>query len=153
MRRFLILGHKAPVDSSFSLSDLPGGAGRLDVLCRAVGASLFLSHGIRLDVETVLLIRNEIQIRFAGDQVRRINPDERSTAAIIRHALDAIGQEEIESTPGVYVSRRSLSDALDRLYQLEAAPILLHEDGAPAESYAFPENPAFIPLGPSRIHR
>jgi len=144
MRRFLILGHRAPLDASFSLDDLPGGAGRLDVLCRSIGASLLVSHGIRKDVETILLLRDAVHIRILGDRVKRLSPDERSTAGLLQRALDAAADEEIESTPGIFVSRRVLAEALDRLYQLECNPVVLHEKGEPVDAFAFPSDPAFI---------
>lgn len=144
MRRFLILGHKVPVSGEFTLNDLPGSAGRLDVLCRAVGASLFVSHGIRRDTEAILLIQDAIQIRIVGERVRRLNPDERSTAALLQQALQKAGSEEIESSPGIFASQATLSQALDRLYQLESHPILLHEEGTPASSFVMPRDPAFI---------
>jgi len=144
MRRFLIVAHKAPLEPAFSLDDLPGGAGRIDVLCRAIGASLFLSHGIRRDVETILVLRDAVQIRIVGGRVKRLNPDERSTAALIKHALAALDSEEVESTPGIFASRAGLSDALDRIYQLGARPVVLSEGGTPAESFDFPAEPAFI---------
>lgn len=144
MRRFVILGHKAPLDADFSLDDLPGGAGRLDVLCRALGASLFVSHGIRRDVEAILLLRNAVQIRVAGDAVKRLNPDERSTAALIRRAIGSLSDAETQSSPGIFVSRRTLPEALDRLFQLEASPVVLHEQGTPCDAFALPRNPAFI---------
>jgi len=144
MRRFMILGHKAPLTADFSLNDLPGGAGRIDVLCRALGSSLFVSHGIRKDVETILLLQNQLHIRVLGDRVKRLNPDERSTAALLRMAIEAAADEEVESTPGILVSRRTLPEALDRLYQLEADPIQLHEAGEPLDSFQMPSNPVFI---------
>lgn len=148
MRRFLILGHKAPIEPDFTLNDLPGAAGRLDVLCRAIGATLFLSHGIRRDVETSLLLQNSVCVRISGERVKRLNPDERSTAALIKHALNALADtsegEEVRSTPGIYVARRTLSAVIDRFIDQGAVPIMLHEDGERAETYAFPDNPAFI---------
>ncbi|TFH09934.1 MAG: tRNA (pseudouridine(54)-N(1))-methyltransferase TrmY [Candidatus Atribacteria bacterium] len=148
MRRFLILGHKAATEPDFTLNDLPGAAGRLDVLCRAIGASLFLSHGIRRDVEVSLLLQDSIHIRISGEYVKRLNPDERSTAALIKHALQALAEDssdnEVRSTPGITVSRRSLSGVLDTFLEANATPIVLHEEGEPAESYSFPKNPAFI---------
>jgi tRNA (pseudouridine54-N1)-methyltransferase len=144
MRRFLIVGHRVPIDSAFSLEDLPGGAGRLDVLCRAIGASLLVSHGIRENVETILLLQNSVHVRIRGERVKRLNPDERSTAALIQRALSALSDEEVESTPGIFVSRRTLSEALDRLYQLESDPIVLDERGTPVDTFTFPSNPAFI---------
>ena len=101
MRRFLILGHCAPIEPDFHLNDLPGGAGRLDVLCRAVGASLLVSHGIRTDVETILLLRNQVRIRIDGRHVKRLNPDERSTAALIRKALSTVANTDVASGNGV----------------------------------------------------
>jgi tRNA (pseudouridine54-N1)-methyltransferase len=168
MRRFLVLGHLAPVRPDFHLNDLPGGAGRIDVLCRAMGAALLLSHGIRSDVEAILLLRDSVRIRIAGDRVKRLNPDERSTAALIRRALrvfseasvvsdpgvasDAAGSEvsgearhkETQSTPGIFVSRCTLSGILDEWLERGDSPIVLHEDGVDAETYVFPSRPAFI---------
>ena len=144
MRRFLFLAHKVPLDGTFTLNDLPGSAGRIDLLCRALGASLFVSHGIRRDVEAILLVQNSVQIRVLGERVKHLNPDERSTAALIKRALEAQAEEEVESTPGIFVARRDLSEALDRLYQLEANPVVLHEDGADVDSFTFPPDPAFI---------
>ena len=163
MRRFLILGHNAPIRPDFHLSDLPGGAGRLDVLCRAIGASLLVSHGIRRDVETVLLLRNSVRIRIEGDRVKRLNPDERSTAALVRRALDAIsdagafgedaagsdvsgktGHEETQSTPGIFVSRCTLEEALAECLERGASPVVLDEGGSPFDSSALPRNPVFV---------
>ena len=144
MRRFLILGHNVPVHPDFHLNDLPGGAGRIDVLCRAIGASLLLSHGIRRDVETILLLQDSVRIRITGDRVKRLNPDERSTAALIRRALGVLADEEIESTPGIFVSRCTLSEAIDGLVEQGASPIVLDEDGLPFESFTFPRDPAFV---------
>jgi len=144
MRRFVILGHKAPITPDFHLNDLPGAAGRLDVLCRAIGASLFLSHGIRRDVETILLLQNAVRIRISGEHVKRLNPDERSTAALLRRALEALTDRETLSTPGILVAPSSLDQTLDLLIDEGAAPVMLHENGEPAQSFAFPENPAFI---------
>lgn len=148
MRRFLILGHRTPVEPDFTLNDLPGAAGRLDVLCRAIGATLFLSHGIRRDVETNLLLQNSVHIRISGEQVKRLNPDERSTAALIKHALKALADasvdEEVQSTPGIFVLRRTLSDVIDGFLLEHSVPVVLHEDGEQAETFSFPDDPAFI---------
>lgn len=144
MRRFLVLAHKVPVSGEFSLNDLPGTGGRIDVLCRAVGAALFVSHGIRRDVELSLLVQNAVQIRIAGDHVKRLNPDERSTAAILQLALRGAGLDEVETTPGVAASQATLGQVLDRLYQLGAHPVVLHEHGEPIEATHLPADSAFI---------
>lgn len=144
MRRFVILGHKAAVTPEFPLNDLPGSAGRMDVLCRAVGAAFFLSHDLRRDVEVTLLLQDKVQIRLVGKQLRHLNPDERSTAALLKRALEAMNEEEVESTPGIFVSPGNLSSSLDRLYQIGAHPIVLHEQGTPFNDFSIPEDPAFF---------
>lgn len=144
MRRFVILGHKVPVSGDFTLNDLPGSAGRLDVLCRAVGASLFVSHGIRRDTEVVLLIQNSVEIRIAGDRVRRLNPDERSTAALLQQALQQATDKELQASPGILVTRSSLESTLDGLARRGAHPVVLHEDGELLDPTMLPADPAFV---------
>jgi tRNA (pseudouridine54-N1)-methyltransferase len=144
MRRFVFLGHKVPLHGEFTLNDLPGAGGRLDVLCRAVGASLFVSHGIRSDVETTLLLQNAVQVRIQGDRVKRLNPDERSTAALLKRAIEAATGAETESTPGIFASRGGLVEALDRLRRCGANPVVLHENGTDVDGFTFPHDPAFI---------
>jgi len=144
MRRFVVLGHEAWTTPDFNLNDLPGSAGRMDVLCRAIGAAFFLSHGLRHDVELILLLQDKVQIRLVGDRVRRLNPDERSTAAILKHALERLAEDEVESSPGVFVRAGDLPSILDRLYQVGAHPVVLHEEGTPIETFDIPTEPAFF---------
>ena len=53
-RRFAIIGHKAPSSGEILLNDLPGFSGRMDVIARAINATLFLSHGIRNDSQIII---------------------------------------------------------------------------------------------------
>ena len=94
MRQFVVCGHDAPTTPEFPLDDLPSAAGRLDVLCRCVNSALFLSHGIRDEARVHLVLRDELTVSFDGGSVRRLNPDERSTAATIRNALEGF-QERV----------------------------------------------------------
>ena len=145
MRQFVVVGHDAPTTPEFSLDDLAGGAGRLDVLCRCVSSGFFLSHAIREDVRVTLVLKDELAIRFEGSELRRLNPDERSTAALIRGALEekdgAIGHVEVESSPGVYVSRRGFEDVLSAI---DGTIVELHEDGTPAVQVEPPPRPTFV---------
>ncbi len=147
MRQFIILGHDAPTTPDFSLDDLAGGAGRLDVLCRCVNSAFFLSHDIRKDVRVYLVLQDELTIRFEGSELRRLNPDERSTAALVRNALkekqNAIGHMEAEASPGVYLSRRGFEPILETVAG-DGTVIELHEDGDPIASVDVPDNPVFV---------
>lgn len=144
MRRFVILAHEATTNPEFSLNDLCGSAGRMDVLCRGVGAAFFLSHDFRRDVEVTLLLQGRVQIRLVGEVLRQLNPDERSTAALFKRALENPGEDEVETTPGIYVRTGDLPSVLDRLYQVGAHPIVLHEEGKPFDPAALPTSAAFF---------
>lgn len=144
MRHFVLLGHTAPTTPAFTLNDLPGSAGRLDLVCRAIGSAFFLSHDLRRDVEVTLLLQDTIEIRLVGERLRRLNPDERSTAALVKCALERINTHKVESTPGIFVSRGTLEGICDRLTSNNVRPIVLHEAGRPIEPRRLPQNPAFI---------
>lgn len=144
MRTFVILGHDAPTTPDFSLDDLPG-AGRLDILCRCLGTAFLRSHGIRADVRVSLVLGDSFTLRFEGETLRRLNPDERSTAALIRTALEqreeAIGRIPFETSPGVFLVRGGFSELLS---ELDGELIQLHEAGQPVVDVAPPANPVFV---------
>ena len=136
MPTFVIMGHKCNTDGLFSLNDLPGSTGRLDILLRCVNASFFLSNGLRKDVETYLVLLGGEDapkaVRFCGGEMKYLNPDERSTAALVKNALmQKVSQDgETNSSPGVYVSRRGLKELLEDLGKGEKINLIhLRENG------------------------
>ena len=113
MTTFAIVGHLARTDGEFSLNDLPGSGGRMDVLCRCVNTALFLSHDLRRDVDCYLVLCGEPAapktVRFSGNAVRSLSPDERSAGALIKKALNIpTGSEFREAAPGVSVRKGGL---------------------------------------------
>jgi len=148
MRTFIIVSHTAPLEADFSLDDLAGGAGRLDVLCRYVTAAFLLSHGIRTDVSVKVVIRDTLVIEFIGTELRHLRPDERSTAALFRQALEtatdrALSPRPVESTPGVYVRRQGFERTLADLPE-SSQLIRLHESGKPLPSAVVDFDPVFV---------
>lgn len=145
MRQFIVLGHDAPVASDFALSDLAGGAGRLDVLCRCVNSAFFLSHDLREDVRVHLVLQDEFTVTFEGCDLRRLNPDERSTAALVRNALEereeAIGHIPVETSPGISLRRMGFADLLD---DIDGTVVQLHEDGDSIVEVDAPSDPVFV---------
>lgn len=110
MRRFLLLVHRVPVDGEFTLNDLAGSGGRMDEVASVVGACFLVSNGLRRDTELTLLLVSDRararKLRMEGRRLKFLNPDERSTAALLKNALvrswtrpDA----EMETTPGIFV--------------------------------------------------
>lgn len=113
MTSFAIIGHRARTDGGFSINDLPGSGGRMDVLCRCVNTSLFLSHDLRRDAECYLILCGEPAgpktVKFSGSLVRSLSPDERSAAALIKKVIDTpCGSEFREGAQGVFIRNGGL---------------------------------------------
>ncbi len=146
MRQFIIVGQDAPTTDEFSLDALTE-AGRMDLLARCVTASFLLSHGIRENVRTTLVLDDQFTLRFEGRELRGLHPDERSAAALIRTALgereEAIGHMEVESSPGVYLSRLGFEATLERAAE-DGTVCQLHENGDPITETEPPSNPVFV---------
>jgi tRNA (pseudouridine54-N1)-methyltransferase len=147
VRRFIIVGHKASTTADFKLDDIAGGAGRLDVLLRCVNSAFFLSHRIRTDVEVYLVLLGPGDppktLRFVGSELRYLNPDERSTAALVRNALMKRAKEEVRSSPGIYVSSMSFIDVLER-FREKGQIVFLKEDGVSHRDLQFEDDVVFV---------
>jgi len=147
VRRFVVLGHRAITSADFRLDDLCGSTGRLDILLRCVNSAFFLSHGIRRDVEIDLILLGEPNppktVRINGREVKYLNPDERSTAALIRNALLQKGEGERRCSPGIYVSERSYQEVLSNLSK-ESKMFYLREDGEDIRTVSVPEDCTFV---------
>ena len=153
MRTFIIKANKARTRADFSLNDLPGTSGRIDLLCRVLNSAFLLSHGFRKNVRVWLLLYGPPNppkaIRFEGQKLKvRLNPDERSTAKLIMRALK-VGEglrgpsRELEVFPGLYVSNRTFEDVV-RLTLKNSELYYLQEEGRPIGEVSFGDNVAFV---------
>lgn len=152
MRDFVIIAHKALTTGDFSLNDLPGSAGRMDILCRCINSCLFLSHDLRRDVQVHLLLLGEPEpgkiIRFDSEHVRYLNPDERSAGSLIKKALQkTAGEYEVRSTPGVFIRSGNLGKLLNDFKDAGRRLIYLHEDGEDIRELSDLTNNAVFILG------
>ena len=87
----------------------------MDILCRCVTTSLFLSHDMRRDSECHLVLLGDPDppktIRFSGRDVRYLSPDERSAASLIKKALVVpCSGDYTVSMPGVTIRRGGLAE-------------------------------------------
>ena len=145
MRRFLIVGHRASTDPMFSLDDLAGAAGRMDILLNAANAALHLAHDLRRDVEVGLLLLGPPHppqlVRFEGFRLRNYQPDIRSNAALVRRALVDPARIERESSPGVFGSQANFEEALDRF-----GPVFVYakEGGKDIREASLPADATFV---------
>jgi len=147
VRRFVIVGHKVDTSGDFKLDDLAGSTGRLDILLRCINSAFFLSHGIRKDVEVYLILQGEpnppVTVRISGEEIRYLNPDERSTGALIRNALLKVEGDEIRSSPGIYVSKQSFADVISDLAS-KSEIVYLKEDGEDLRHKQFDDDVTFV---------
>jgi tRNA (pseudouridine54-N1)-methyltransferase len=141
-RRFVIFLHDVPRDGSFSLNDLPGSGGRADVAARCVTSALLVSNAIRKDATVAFILDAGAEISLAviilGASVRYLNPDERSTASLLRNALlRSVRATEGFSSPGIYFANGPASELLNMI-SASTALYYLKEDGMPVQSLKVP---------------
>lgn len=147
MPSFVVVGQKVGTDGKFSLNDLTGSTGRLDVLLRCVNSTFMLSNDIRRNVDLYLVLKGEPDppkaLHFFGGELKYLNPDERSTAALVKNALmKNAGSEWTKSTPGISVSRKDLAGVLAELGGRRL--IYLKEEGANISEVELKENDVFV---------
>ncbi|MDP7079633.1 MAG: hypothetical protein QF415_07065 [Candidatus Undinarchaeales archaeon] len=147
-RRFVLLSH-AVTTPEFTLKDLAGSAKRMDVVCRAVQAALFLSHGIRTDTTLFAVLhgppRPPVTVKLDGALLRKVHPNERVLGIFMQKALRAVATvpegDWVESTPGIFVRRGGLAVLLDEL----GGRVCLMREGAPdLRGTKVPEDAVFV---------
>ncbi len=152
MRCFVVIGHRVVTAPDFNLNDLAGSTGRLDVLLRCVNSALLLSHGVRRDTTIHLVLLGPPAppktISINGREVKYLNPDERSTGALIRNALIKWRGECVDATPGIRISSMGLEDVL-RSCAEKTDIIYLREDGEDIRGKRLPKDCTFV-LGDDR---
>ncbi len=142
MRRFLVLAHRVPPRGEFTLNDLAGGAGRMDEVARAVSTAFTLSNDLRRDTEVSVAFVAEPppaarRIDMSGARLRYMNPDERSTAALLKNALIRAANfpTAFESSPGLRVGPADPETLLREFLALPGA-IWLTEGGLPISTWS-----------------
>ncbi|MCS7363899.1 MAG: hypothetical protein NDF54_00475 [archaeon GB-1867-035] len=92
------------------------------LITSSVSASLLVSHGLRLDVNLILLFDDNVYVRFEPRRLRYIRPDEQSTYGVVRKAvrgaLSLASSSSKEFSPGVFGGRASFSYFLKRRGQI-----------------------------------
>lgn len=113
----------------------------MDEIARATSTAFTLSNDLRRDTELTILFLAEPppktrRIRLLGSGLRYLNPDERSTAALLKNALvrSSTLERDIEASPGLVVGPADARSVISGFLQ-ESGTIWLTEHG---HSYAPP---------------
>ncbi len=140
MRIFFLISHK--FSGNINLNDLPG-SGRIDVVARCINSAIFLSHSIRKDILFyVFFPKIEILLKIDSSRVKYLNPDERSTGALIRNAIVKMNKEG-ETSPGFFIKRERFEESLEEIHPLGKI-YYLREDGKDIRDMKFDRNSIFI---------
>jgi tRNA (pseudouridine54-N1)-methyltransferase len=106
-----------------------------------------LSNDIRRDVDLYLLLLGEPDppraLFFKGSELKYLNPDERSTGALVKNALmRKCGNDWEKSTPGIHVARKGLAELMA---EFEGRRIVyLRENGIDVKGAGLNSNDVFI---------
>ena len=126
------------------LNDLAGGAGRMDVLIRALMSSLLTSHGMREDVEFTMILLGgpgpARRIKFVSNELKGIHAEERAVAgkiaAVLKEPIPPRGHW-IERSPGIYDGGGDLDMTLDEwdcpIVRLDADSPILYSGQLPSD--------------------
>lgn len=115
---FYVKSTKGRTSPDINLEDLPGSAGRLDIIARCINSALWLSNSLRRDVVFHTILHGgpnaPIYIKIEGKNLKKVQPDERNISIFIKKAIGYYRDGSIiESTPGVFVSRKSFAELLE----------------------------------------
>lgn len=93
MREFILLALKSPT-GSFDIDKMPE-EGRIDLVCRTVSNTLYISNALRTDTNIHVCLNGKPSelspkvISFFGSRLRGMEPDERTIGKVILGALEA----------------------------------------------------------------
>lgn len=132
-RRFIVRFHSPIPEEKINLNNLPG-HGRLDVLCRTITASFFLANSFRIDSELYIIFSNNQYLKLVGNELRGLNPDERSIGGALRKVLSGKG------FPGIFLFQGTLKKLAERFPE----SVVLSPQGELSKNYNLPWKTFFL---------
>ena len=85
----------------------------LPLVIRAITAALMISHGLRLDSRLIIHLKKEnLNISFNVEKMRRVSPDEQSMKGVLSKALRTEVTKPKSVHPGIIVSKGKLEELL-----------------------------------------
>ncbi len=143
MRQFILYAKKAVTSPEFSLDDLPGSGGRMDLVARCICSALWISHALRRDTCIHVVACGSpnppVVISFYGDTLRGVSPDERNIAAWIKKALS-----RKRKNPGIRIRKASFRQLIEELASEGTFFYILDEQGQAISDVELKEDSVFI---------
>lgn len=143
MKQFILYARKTVTSPDFSLDDLPGSGGRMDLVARCICNALWISHDLRRDTCIHVVAYGSpnppVIISFYGDRLRNVSPDERNIAAWIKKAL-----ARKSKNPGINIRKLSFQQLVEELASEGKFFYVLHEEGTDIARVEIKENPVFV---------
>lgn len=137
-REFILFSRMGRTDPNFSnLHD----AGRLDIVHECVVSSLFLSHGIRRDVNFHAVLNGApnppVHIQINGESLYDVRTDMETWQQIIKKVLAG------KNHPGITRDKTAFETLMKTKAQTHQVYVL-EEDGKDVNDVVFPENSLFV---------
>lgn len=122
---------------NFNKKDIDKGKTPLKIykICSCIRETFYLSYAIRKENNLFLYFQNEgVLIKFEGNRLKYLGPDERSQALLLRKAIDKLNSFQSlnvenwkKSTPGIYVRKFSNNESFIKYFKsfLSFNPIFL----------------------------
>ncbi|MFB0561640.1 MAG: tRNA (pseudouridine(54)-N(1))-methyltransferase TrmY [Candidatus Lokiarchaeia archaeon] len=128
-RVFILKASKARTDNRFTIKDLPGSSGRIDLVCRCILSALLLSKTHRVDTVFYAVLegppRPPITVEVDGEKVKVLPRDEFQIALVLKEILDP----NIASFPsGFRLLNKSFRDVVAEQFN-KSEIYLLHSSG------------------------
>lgn len=149
MREFVLYSNKGRTGPDFTLKDLPGSGGRMDLVARCVISALWLSRKMRKDSRIYISLNGPpnptLALRFDGGELERVAPDERNVAIWIKKVLKRGDMESREWRgvhDGVSLSSMGFKDIIGEMRKKQI--YLLHEGGKDVRDVELSDNPVFV---------
>jgi hypothetical protein len=112
---------------NYNKKDIDVGKTPLEIykICSCIRETFCLSYAIRKENNLFIFIQNDgILIKFEGNILKYLGPDERSQALLLRKAIDKVNlfnSSDIEnwkkSTPGIYVRKFSNNESFIKYFK------------------------------------
>jgi len=149
MKEFILLSLKARTDPGFNLDDLSG-AGRMDLICRTISNTLWISNELRRDSAIHVSMNGPSAspkiISFYGETLRGLEPDERSIAKAIKIALkEGLNlklNEDKEVSSGIKISKKAFETLIKE--KSGSQLVYLHTKGEDLRDFKFNKDIVFI---------